>query len=550
MSALGARGQEICSQVSAAFVKKGDLDSFWQSVAENFYPERADFTLKRSLGEDVASGLYASEPIIARRDFSNYLGSAIRPKGRVWWKPKPRDEEIASRSDVQSYLERRGMATFNRMKDWRSNFIKSATAAEHDYATFGNAVRSIEERPDRLGLRYRTWHLRDCAWRENYDGEVDTMFRKVVLPVHQLMSRERVGWSLHPKIREKAIKNPEDKIECYHVLMPVWDYDPNRRQSKGLDFVSCYVDMGNQWCMWEKDVPIFNYSVSRWFTIDGSPYAFSPAVICALPDARSLQVMTWSIMEAGEKAVEPPMIGVEEVIQGGVDIRAGAVTWIDKRYDERTGEALRAIEMGGSPQFGEVLREGIRGNLKDAWYLSRLFLPEAGPQMTAQEIQRRHEEWLRVAQPIIEPAEPELAGRVLDATMQLEMHIGLWGDAKKMPEPLRGRMVDFGYDNPLEDARKQSATNAFRSMIETTAMGREAFGDAVLKHIDADTAFREAVAGVAPPNWLVPEDQAMDDAEEQREGETLDKGVAQLAAVSQAQTQVAANQAKVKAMAA
>lgn len=42
------------------FDKRGPLMSLWQEIAEQFYPERADFTTTRSVGEDYAAHLSSS----------------------------------------------------------------------------------------------------------------------------------------------------------------------------------------------------------------------------------------------------------------------------------------------------------------------------------------------------------------------------------------------------------------------------------------------------------------------------------------------------------
>ncbi|MTV47254.1 portal protein, partial [Streptococcus pneumoniae] len=75
----------------------------------------------------------------------------------------------------------------------------------------------------------------------------------------------------------------------------------------------------------------------------GSQYAHSPAVVAALPDARLLQQITAVILEAGEKAITPPMVGVQEAIRGDVAVYAGGITWVDAEYDERLGEVLRPM---------------------------------------------------------------------------------------------------------------------------------------------------------------------------------------------------------------
>ena len=56
--------KQLRSLGEETFTKKEPLNTFHQEIAENFYPERADFTLKRQLGYDFASSLTTSYPIL------------------------------------------------------------------------------------------------------------------------------------------------------------------------------------------------------------------------------------------------------------------------------------------------------------------------------------------------------------------------------------------------------------------------------------------------------------------------------------------------------
>jgi hypothetical protein len=75
-------------------------------------------------------------------------------------------------------------------------------------------------------------------------------------------------------------------------------------------------------------------------TVSGSAYAYSPATVVALPDARLLQQITLTLLEAGQKAVDPPWKATSEAIQGGVNSFAGGITWVDPEYDERGARRL------------------------------------------------------------------------------------------------------------------------------------------------------------------------------------------------------------------
>ena len=66
------------------FSKKSSLNSLWQETADHFYPERADFTIKRSMGDDFAAQLMTSYPVRCRRDLGNQFGTMLRPTARPW----------------------------------------------------------------------------------------------------------------------------------------------------------------------------------------------------------------------------------------------------------------------------------------------------------------------------------------------------------------------------------------------------------------------------------------------------------------------------------
>jgi hypothetical protein len=59
--------QQLIKQGDHLFGKKSPILNLWQEIAEQFYPERADFTVCRSLGDEFADHLMTSYPVMARR---------------------------------------------------------------------------------------------------------------------------------------------------------------------------------------------------------------------------------------------------------------------------------------------------------------------------------------------------------------------------------------------------------------------------------------------------------------------------------------------------
>jgi hypothetical protein len=157
-------------------------------------------------------------------------------------------------------------------------------------------------------------------------------------------------------------------------------------ERKRYPWVSIYYDTTNQHIM--ESIATWNpeYVIPRWQTVSGSQYAFSPATIAALPDARLIQAMTYTLLEAGEKIVNPPLIATQDVVKSDIGLYAGAVTWVDRDYDEKLGESLRPMtqDSRGMP-LGIEMQNDCRSMIMQAFYLNKLTLPQRSPEMTAYE---------------------------------------------------------------------------------------------------------------------------------------------------------------------
>jgi hypothetical protein len=85
---------EIIRQGDQLFDKRGTLLSMWQELAEQFYPERADFTVTRNLGDSFAEHLTTSYPLLVRRDLCNSFSPLMRPVSLDWFHMRAEREEV------------------------------------------------------------------------------------------------------------------------------------------------------------------------------------------------------------------------------------------------------------------------------------------------------------------------------------------------------------------------------------------------------------------------------------------------------------------------
>lgn len=533
---MGDRVSTLIEHGDQLFQKRGQLMSLWQEVAENFYPERADFTAKRTLGEEFAAGLNSSYPIVVRRELGNAFSAMLRPRSEPWFNITIDREERLDR-DGKAWLEWATGVQRRAMYDRPAQFIRATKEGDHDFAGFGQCVISHEPDLRQNTLLYRCWHLRDVAWCETYNGSIGTIHRRWKPYARDLMSL--FPGKTDPRVAQKLEQNPWAEVNCRHIVMPADQYEAPVGKRWRTPWVSIFVDADHHHVMEEVGLHESPYTIPRWQTVSGSQYAYSPAAVAGLPDARLLQAMTLTLLEAGEMAVRPPMIATKEAIRGDVAIYAGGITWADAEYDERLGEVLRPVtqDKTGIP-FGLEMAAQTRELLGAAFYLNKLTLPPADREMTAFETSERIKEYIRTALPLFEPMEIEYNGAICEATFGLLMRGGAFGPPEDIPESIRGADVQFKFKSPLHDAVERKDSQAFVQSAELIATAVELDPTAAAV-VDVRKALRQALSGVgAPAQWMRSEEEVEAFAEQQAEQATLEQQAQAVAGAAQAAEQV------------
>jgi hypothetical protein len=155
--------KEVLRLGEAMFAKKRDIDTLHQEIALNFYPERADFTDKRTQGQEFAEDLFTAVPVLARRELGNLMSASLRPAGQRWLGAHVDDIGLDKGDDERAFLDLISEIQWRAMYEKRANFVRATKSADHDYAAFGNTVIYLDLNSDGNGLLYRNYHLRDNA---------------------------------------------------------------------------------------------------------------------------------------------------------------------------------------------------------------------------------------------------------------------------------------------------------------------------------------------------------------------------------------------------
>ena len=496
---MDSRAVTLIEQGDQLFTQRISLMSLWQEIADNFYPERADFTVIRSLGMDFASILTTSYPVLCRRNLTNIFSTMLRPADKKWFDVsvmRPDKVDLAGKQ----WLERSTVIQRLAMYDPEAMLARATSEGDADYTAFGQAVISAELDREGNALLHRCWHLRDCAWAENYKGQTQEVHRKWKPTVKKFCQTFPKYKDPNGKIADRLEKTPYETIEVRHIVMPSEGYGEKKFVQPYVSIYICvdYQDIIEETGIWNK-----RYVIPRWQTVSGSQYSYSPATVAALPDGRLIQAITLCLLEAGEKAVTPPMVTPGGVLRSDVNLMAGGITTYDPSYDEKTGEVLRVMPHDYTGfNFGLQLHQEVKTMINSAFYLDKIDLPKLDKEMTAFEVSQRVSEYVRNALPIFAPTEVEYNGALCGIDFDLLHRGGAFGAFTDMPRSLQGQNIQFKFQSPLHqalEAQQGAQFNNAKAMLAEAA----ALDPGSVNMVDARKALRDALEGIGTPvRWM------------------------------------------------
>ena len=531
---MDENAKELIGLAERRFAKKALLDELRQTIAEQVYPERATFTTDRTEGSEYALDLYESGPAQARRDLAGALGAILRPRGKEWFHPEPFEDR---------YKTHRAMAWFDYVRDRmrrilyaeRTRFQKVSADADDDFVSFGNAVPLLTENPDRSGFLFELSHLKCNAWACNRYGEVDWNARLMKMTLRNVARRFGEKYMSEAQLRTLE-KSPFEEMEVLHVCLPSDDYGPYQGKRRLFPYSSVYINKEACMILQEGGYHEFPYLHRRWRVPEDSVYGYSPAAMLGLVDARVLQSQARVILDAGELAVAPPLIAKRDAVLSGINNYAGAVTYLDTEYDERFGEAIRPLQMGGDVRLGLDMKVDTRNILQAAWYLNKLSLP-SDKEMTAYETSERIAEYIRSAGPVFEPFEAD-NDRTLRALFAMALRLGYFGTVAEIPPECLAGEIKFEFDTPVSQAYKRVKVVRAREVTEAVGMAAQYKPD-VVDNYDWDQMSRDTAENIGGDAlWIRPKEMVEEErsarAQKTAEMEDMQRASAALDAADKA----------------
>lgn len=443
----------------------------YRDVADHVRPRRIRFfTTDVNKGDRRNQKILNSTATFASRTGRAGMMGGITSPARPWFGIKAPDPKLNELEKVKVWLD----IVQTRMTDvfLRSNLYTALPVVYGDLLDFATAAMFIEEDLESV-LRCYPLPIGSYMISVNDKLQVDTIFREFTMTVRQLIAKwgytnpdnpQKIDWTKfsHQVKNLYDQGNYETHIDVCHVIRPNEYYKPGNPLSQFKKYASHYYEKGtskgsessyftdtdDERLLSEKGYDFFPALCPRWEVTGEDSYGSDCPGFTALGDIKQLQLGEKLSLQAIEKMVKPPMVADAKMRTMKASILPGDIT-----YETTPGSFKAAHEVRFNIEHMEAKNKQVEYRIQRA-YFEDLFLMMANSdrrEITAREIQERHEEKLLALGPVLEQLNQDLLDPLIDLTFNFMFNQGL---IPPPPEELQGMPLKVEYVSIMAQAQK------------------------------------------------------------------------------------------------
>lgn len=438
------------SRISGMKTEYQSFEAHHKELAEYILPR-----LGRWLLNDTNEGGKKNGKIIdntgklALRVLGSGMMAGLTSPARPWFNLESPNPELSENQAVKIWLDtvKKRMNTVFA----KSNLYDSLPKIYSELALFGQAPIAVFE--DFSDVIWTETFTQGEYWIANNEkGVVDTFARSYRRTVSQVV--KKFGYencSSHVKTQYDN-GNYDQWVDLYHIVEPNDGRDFSKADTINKPFRNVY---------WEQSVsdrPLkfsgfdeFPVYCPRWDLNGGDVYASACPGMDALGDIKQLQLHEKRSSEAVEKQVRPTMVADPTMKNKHKSLMPGGVTY--SNFVNGNPGFKEAYQVNARINDLEAKSSQIRDRIQRAFYAD-LFLMMANSdrrQITAREIEERHEEKLLMLGPVLERLNKDLLDPLITRTFNIMWRAGL---IPEPPQEIQGMGVKIEYVSVLHQAQR------------------------------------------------------------------------------------------------
>lgn len=453
--------------------ERSTFTAHWRDLSDYVQPRRARFyTSDVNKGDRRNQKIIDSTATMALRTLRSGMMSGVTSPARPWFRLTTGEPQLAEVGAVKVWLSQ--VQHILQTSFLKSNLYNTLPTVYGDLGLFGTAAMSIEEDFNGDVIYTQSFPIGSYMIAKNNVGRVDTFVREFRMTVQQVVQQfgiepgaSEIDWSNISAYVKNLwdIGQTQQWVEIVHVICPNWNYKPNRLESRFKKYLSCYYERGlsantsqgylqdgdGEKLLSEKGYDYFPVLCPRWETTGEDVYGTDCPGMLALGDVKQLQLGERRLMEAIEKMIRPPMKAPASMKNQSASILPGDITYM---ANDQLADSFRPVhEVNFRINEMEMKQEQVRRRIQRAFF-EDLFLMLASSdrrQITAREIEERHEEKLLALGPVLEQLNQDLLDPLIDIAFDIHLRQGLLPEA---PEELQGMDLKVEYVSIMAQAQK------------------------------------------------------------------------------------------------
>lgn len=444
------------------------MKSEYQSF-EAHHKELAEYTLPRlgrwMISETNEGGKKNGKIIdntakLALRVLSSGMMAGLTSPARPWFNLESPNPELQENQMVKLWLDtvKKRMNTVLA----RSNIYDSLPKVYSELGLFGQGPVAVFE--DLMNVMHTETFTQGEYWIANDEkGIVDTFARNYRRTVSQVV--QKFGYNNCSSIVRRLYDNSsyDQWVDLYHITEPNTGRDFDKADSINKPFRDVYYEASASAEVLKfsgfDEFPVY---CPRWDLNSGDVYASSCPAMDALGDNKQLQLHEKRSSEAVEKQVRPSMVADPTMKNKHKSLMPGGVTYsnfINGNPGFKEAYQVTA-RIGDLEQKSAQIRERI-----NSAFFADLFLMLSNSdrrQITAREVEERHEEKLLMLGPVLERLNKDLLDPLISRTFNIMWRAGM---IPPPPQELQGMGVKIEYVSILHQAQRSVGVSSLDRFV-------------------------------------------------------------------------------------
>jgi len=439
----------------------------WQDLTRHINPRSGRYfpTERNEDGRHLYNLILDNTPTKAVRTLAAGMMTGASSPATPWFKLRVEDPDLNDFQPVKLWLDdvvNRMMGVFA-----RSNTYRQFHTMYEELGTFGTSVSIILGSFDTV-IHHFPSPLGEFALAMNYDGKVDTMYRRFERSVGEVVREFGILNVSNSTKRLYDHNHLEAGVEILHAIEPRRIRERDRADQLNMPFESCYLEVGGESGQAESSniatamlrVGGFNrfpVVAPRWAVTAGDVYGNSPGMT-ALGDVRQLNQEQLRKGQVIDYQTKPPLQVPTQMKDRDREIFPGGVSFVDQASPH--GGIRTAFEV--NLQLDHLLLDiqDVRQRIESAFFADLFLLIASAPpqaRTTAFEVAARQEEKLFQLGPVMSRVQTEMLEPTIDMTFQRMLEQGL---IPPPPPDLEGRELGVEFVSILAQAQRAAGLNA------------------------------------------------------------------------------------------